>query len=248
MESSGAHSVGWGWGGVRDRMAWTTPMDVVDGMPPWVIPHDEGAGPVMSEGQKRAFVRDGHVTFPAVIPRELLATAGAKMERFMQAREEAKLQLLTNARRLAARMTITWFVVAWGLILTLWKAFICGVIDADASAEGSGSADEVAIYATPCVHAAQDAYQCTRPFFTIGPALFAITDWDIDAAARNSPNKLRLVVTLYFWIIWATGFLVLPLKALPFTVLAMVAWVYFIIFSGPIIRERAPSVIEAEIS
>eukprot|EP01045_Picozoa_sp_COSAG04_P059387 COSAG04_NODE_29418_length_269_cov_0.605882_1_plen_27_part_01 len=27
-------------------MAWTTPMDVVDGMPPWVIPHDEGAGPV----------------------------------------------------------------------------------------------------------------------------------------------------------------------------------------------------------
>ena len=56
-------------------MAWTTPMDVVDGMPPWVIPHDEGAGPVMSEDQKRAFVRDGHVSFPGVIPPEMLATA-----------------------------------------------------------------------------------------------------------------------------------------------------------------------------
>ena len=170
--------------------------------------------------------------------RELLATAGAKMERFVQAREEQKQQLLTSARRLAARITITWFAVGWGLIGALWKVVICGVIDADASAEGSGSADEVAAFATPCVHAAQGAYQWTRPFVSVGPALFAITDWDIDAAAKNNPNKARLIITVYFWVFWGTMPLVHPFKACWLAYIAMLVWLYFIVFSAPIIRER----------
>ena len=55
-------------------------MDVVGGMPPWLIPYESAALGRMSESLMSSFVRDGHVTFPGVIPAPLLARARAVCE------------------------------------------------------------------------------------------------------------------------------------------------------------------------
>ena len=131
----------------------------------------------------------------------LAATAGAKMERFVQAREDEKRQMMQKVRSLAGRLTVGWVVVAWGIVLVLWKRIICGIIDGDRTAvDGSGSGSlgeiETALH-TPCSDAAWLAYQFMRIFTTVGPALFAVSDWDVDAAARLNPRKCRVGMLVY---------------------------------------------------
>jgi hypothetical protein len=137
----------------------------------------------------------------------LAATAGAKMERFVQAREDEKRQMLQQVRSLAGKLTLGWTVVSWGLILVLWRKIICGAIDGDVltAASGSGSAEHAEMSLnTPCTDAATLAYQVMRVFFTVGPALFAISDWDVDAASRMSPNKCRLALMTWMLFVRCT--------------------------------------------
>ena len=179
--------------------------------------------------------------------RAMSATAGAKMERFVQAREEAKRRLLSKVRTLAARLMIGWTLVAWGGIIFIWRNHICAAIDGArfdedrtiAAGSGSGSSGGLLNAHTPCVDAAFFAYQCMRPFISVGPALFAITDWDIDAAAKSTPIKARIATTLWFLPIWGMMFFVL-MPGTPFAGMNLLLWVYFMIFSGPIIRECSP--------
>ena len=148
--------------------------------------------------------------------RAMSATAGAKMERFVQAREEAKRLLLSKIRTLAARLTIGWFVISWGGILSIWQRLICGAIDGDRSAEGSGSgsAAGTASLHSPCVDASMVAYQCMRVFIYWGPSLFAITDWDVDAASKNSPIKARIIMSLWSLMFWGICALLFPFRAM----------------------------------
>eukprot|EP01043_Picozoa_sp_COSAG02_P017379 COSAG02_NODE_786_length_17199_cov_25.278889_17_plen_220_part_00 len=133
----------------------------------------------------------------------LAATAGAKMERFVQAREDEKRQLLLKVRRLAGRITLGWFILAWGLVKLLWERVICGVIDGNRTAvdgSGSGILGEVETNLhSPCKDTAALAYQFMRIFMTVGPSLFAISDWDVDASSRLNPRKTRVGVFAWFF-------------------------------------------------
>eukprot|EP01049_Picozoa_sp_SAG25_P000085 SAG25_NODE_3_length_30426_cov_8.268210_14_plen_460_part_00 len=135
---------------------------------------------------------------------ELEATAGAKMERFVQAREQDKEALTKKVRRLAVEVCQGWFLISWVGILLIWGKMICGAIDGDLTPEesrignaGSGSNDGSFLLAdtdgrhTPCVEAAYYAYQFMRIFMSVGPALFIISEFDIDAAAIFNPWKAR---------------------------------------------------------